>query len=262
MNETYLKPPGLGPEYGDQFQDPTIVKAYKHREPYSDEVFKFLLDLAGTAAPYIADIGCGPGDLSLGLSKFASQVDAIDLSEEMITSGKLLAPHVRNITWIHSLAEAAPIEGPYDLITAADSVHWMDWPTLFGNMRKWLKPNNFFCVVGRSYDPKEWWTEDFQSIISMYTTNKEFRSYNIIEELKKSGFVEIVGNIETKPISFKQSVDDLIEAFHSRNGFSRKRMGASATEFDSAARRHLSNFATNDVMNLHSVSQITWMTIA
>ena len=67
MNLNYTKPSGLTPEYGGQFQDRAIVRAYKHREPYPKETFKILRELAGSPHPAVADIGCGPGDLSFGM---------------------------------------------------------------------------------------------------------------------------------------------------------------------------------------------------
>lgn len=261
MNLNYTKPSGLTPEYGAQFQDKAIVKAYRHREPYPNETFDILRELAESPAPVIADIGCGPGDLSFGLGKFASKLDAVDISREMISEAKRSAPEVKNINWICSPAESAPLEGPYDLITAADSIHWMDWRTLFLNIRKWLKPGKFLCVVGRWYEDRYWWDEKFQSVITAYSTNREFKKYDIVEELKKSGYVTIVGTRKTKPVGFTQSVDDLIEAFHSRNGLSRDRMGASAELFDREVKALLCRFTTSGNIQLSSAAHVTWMTI-
>ncbi len=58
-------------------------------------------------------------------------------------------------------------------------------------------------------------------------------------------------------------VGDLIEAFHSRNGFSRNRMSApSAEAFDREARAHLLSYADGDgFLNLGSVGTVTWGTI-
>jgi SAM-dependent methyltransferase len=261
MNPTYNKPSGLTPEYGAQFQDAAIVKAYKHREPYPYDTFSILHRLACTSAPVVADIGCGPGDLTLGLSKFASRVDAVDLSEEMINEAKRSSANIGNINWLCGPAENAPLQGPYDLITAADSIHWMEWDVLFRNIRMWLRPEKFFCVVGRWYEKKDWWDSDFQSLINTHSTNKDFKKYDIVEELGKSGYVKIVASEKTPSVPFTQSVDELIEAFHSRNGFSRDRMGSTANLFDRDARAHLNRFAVNGELNLFSAAQVTWMTV-
>ncbi len=255
------KPPGLTPEYAAQFQDASIVEAYKYREPYPPETFDILRRLAGSHSPHIADIGCGSGDLASGMSRFAHRVDAIDISKAMLEEAQRVTHDAPNIHWIHSPAETAPVEGPYDLITAADSIHWMDWEALFRNMRGWLKQEGFFCVVTRWYENNIWWDEAFQEIVKTYSTNRDFKKYDIIEALKKSGFVTIEGSTKTKPVAFTQPLDSLIGAFHSRNGFSRDRMGQLANSFDEAARRHLSRFATDGDMKLQSAANITWMKI-
>jgi len=260
MHRPYEKPPGLTPEHGAQFQDAAVVSAYRHREPYPEETFQKLRELAGTPSPRIADIGCGPGDLTLPMSRFARHIDAVDVSREMLAAAKRLGDY-ENINWIHGAAESAPLAGPYDLITAADSVHWMDWEALFALLKGQLRPGGFFCVVGRWYEEREWWDREFQSIIDAHSTNKEFKKYNIIEELEKSGYVKVEGSTKTQAMPFEQSVADLVEAFHSRNGFSRDRMGAGAALFDEAAKRHLEKFALNGRLRLHSVAHITWMTI-
>ncbi len=54
-------------------------------------------------------------------------------------------------------------------------------------------------------------------------------------------------------------IDDYIESFHSRNGFSRERMGpAAAAAFDQEARRILLQSYPDGVMSLQIVANIVW----
>ena len=68
-----------------------------------------------------------------------------------------------------------------------------------------------------------------------YSTNKHYRPYDLVQELTSRGLFEEVGRHETTPLPFTQSVDEYVKSFHSRNGFSRDRMGDDQLkEFDAA----------------------------
>ncbi len=258
MDVQISKPSGLAPEHAAQFQDSSIVRAYRHRKPYSQQTFTVLAELAGVREPTVLDLGCGTGDLTIGLASFAERVDAIDISSEMLEEAKLRSFTIHNVRWILSPAETAPISGPYDLVTAAQSLHWMDWPMVFEKLKAVLKPGKFLAIVGREYVDKSWWNTDFQAIINRYSTNKEFQKYDLVEELERRHLFQIVGERKTDAMPFQQRTEDLIEAFHSRNGFSRERMGESAAAFDRAAAQHLSTFANGGMLNLGAVSNLTW----
>lgn len=69
----------------------------------------------------------------------------------------------------------------------------------------------------------------------------------------------VSGQRATGPDPFRQSVTDLVEAFHSRNGFSRDRMApGAAARFDEEVALHLSRFAENDKLELGAVGRIIW----
>ena len=85
------KPTHLGPQYGAQFSDASIVRAYHHRPPYPDEVFTILAALLAPGPATILDAGCGNGDIALGLLACIPRIerlDAVDLSPAMIAAGR------------------------------------------------------------------------------------------------------------------------------------------------------------------------------
>ncbi|MEO8551093.1 MAG: class I SAM-dependent methyltransferase [Kofleriaceae bacterium] len=256
MANEMAKPPGLAPEYGAQFQDAAIVAAYQHRAPYPLETFEILAQLA-CVRPSILDLGCGTGDLTGGLSGFAASVDAIDLSPPMIAAAEKCA--LPNVRWAVGAAETAPLEGPYDLITAAESLHWMDWTRLFPRLTSVLAPDGVLAIVARSYVHTEWWDPGFQALIDRHSTNTAYQSYDLVGELCQRGLFSVAGNRRTVPVPFEQSVAHLVEAFHSRNGFSRDRMTADAARgFDAEATSHLASFADGGVLKLGVQANVTW----
>ena len=250
------KPPGLAPEYGAQFKDAAMVAAYHHRAPYPPETFDILAQLTHEQ-PAILDLGCGTGDLTGGVSAFAGTVDAIDLSPEMIAEARKRS--LPNVRWIIGAAETTPLDGPYDLITAAESLHWMDWTRLFQRLTSVLAADGVLAIVTRSYVHTEWWTPAFQAIIDRYTTNTAYEKYDLLDELRNRGLFTVIGNRSTRPVSFEQTVDELVEAFHSRNGFSRDRLTIDAARgFDAEAAAHLASFSDGGVLKLGVRATVVW----
>jgi len=81
----------------------------------------------------------------------------------------------------------------------------------------------------------------------------------MIGELERHGMFQKVGEKITAPVPFVQSVDDYIESYHSRNGFSRQRMEpAMADDFDQEARKILLSSFPDGVMPLQVIASIVW----
>jgi SAM-dependent methyltransferase len=258
MGSHPTKPSGLSPEYAAQFQDRAIIRAYRFREPYPPETFQLLRTLARVANPRVLELGCGTGDLTIGMSAFAKQIDAVDFSGEAIAEARTRMTG-NNVGWIQSAAESAALEGTYDLVAAAQSLHWMDWPVVFARLRSVLRRGHYLAIVNRTYVNTAWWTKSFQAIIDRHTTNRDFKPYDLVAELQQRGYLTVVGDEKTRPIDFRQPIDDLIEAFHSRNGFSRDRMSPEGAEaFDNEARLHLMGYAQDGMLDLGAVGRVTW----
>jgi ubiquinone/menaquinone biosynthesis C-methylase UbiE len=253
------KPSGLSREHASQFQDASIVRAYGHRVPYPKQTFDVLRELAGAPAPTVLDLGCGTGDVTVGVADFADRVDAIDVSPEMIGAAEERTLTRSNVRCILGLVESAPVSRPYDLVTAGQSLPWMDWPVVFTKLKAVLRPGRFLAIVERDYAANAWWDDAFQAIINRHSTNREYEKFDLVSELETRSFFKLSGRRTVGPDPFRQSVRDLVEAFHSRNGFSRDRMTASAAaRFDEEATQHLSTFAENGMMNLGAVGTVTW----
>ena len=77
------KPAHLGSAYAAQFEDETIASAYHTRPPYPPALFEMLARLQ-PARGRILDLGCGTGDIALGLISHAERVDALDPSAAML----------------------------------------------------------------------------------------------------------------------------------------------------------------------------------
>src|SRR5829696_6445234 len=252
------KPKHLGPEYAAQFKDAGVVAAYHHRPPYPDEAFTVLLELLAGQPRTVLDVGCGTGEIARVLVEHVERVDAVDFSQGMIDKGRLL-PGGDNprLNWICASVEEAPLDGPYGLITAGASLHWMDWAVVFPRFKAALAPGAYLALVYEGTLPNPW-DRELQCIIDRYSTNRDYVPYNTLEELEQRQLFHKVGEHRAATVPFAQPVEAYIESFHARNGLSRDRMGDSALRFDEAVRAVVSGYSEADTVRLEVFATVTW----
>jgi SAM-dependent methyltransferase len=219
------------------FRDQSVAEAYPNRPPYPTAIFDLLADLIVDTPRAVLDVGCGTGDVARPLAARVERVDAVDISEAMIAQGRRQpGGDAPNLIWIHATVEEAPLSPPYALITAGESLHWFDWEAVFPRFADALMPNGVLALIGRN------WETDAQRempIIGRYSTNREFRPYNLVDELSARGFFEQLGQRRFGPEPWRPTIAEYIECRHSQNGLSRERMGDAAGAFDAELRAAL-----------------------
>jgi SAM-dependent methyltransferase len=261
------KPKHLGAEHAAMFQDESVARAYRFRPPYPAEAIELLASLAVEPPRAVLDVGSGTGDLARRLTPLVSRVDAVDLSAAMIEEGKRLpgGDHP-SLHWIQAPVETAPLFPPYALITAGESLHWLDWSVVFPRLVEILSPNGILAIVGREWGHSAAIAERLRPLFAAYSTNRDFRPYDLLAELSARGLFEKQGERETASIPWRPSLDEYVEARHSQNGLSRERMGASrAAEFDAELRRLLAALRAEGLidergglLDLRAGARITW----
>ena len=258
---TYMKPKPrhLAAPYGAQFKDESIVAAYRYRPFYPADTFTILHDLIMGELKTVLDVGCGTGNIARPLARIVDRVDAVDFSEHMIDQGRQLPNgDAANLDWIHSPVEEAPLSPPYALITAGQSLHWMDWAVVLPRFYHLLVPGGYLAIVGINFPPTRW-DEALGPLISHYSTNRDFQPYDLIAELEGRDLFTKVGEAQTSPQPFRQTVDAYIESFHSRNGFSRQRMKSEmAAEFDTAVHNLVSSYHPEGIFDMQISGHVTW----
>lgn len=253
------KPRHLSEVYADQFKDPSVALAYAYRPPYPDEAFQLLTQLIVDTPSIVLDLGCGTGDCAIPLAARGYQLDAVDPSEVMIRVGQSRpGGDTPNLRWFCCSAETFSYAMRYALVVAGESFHWMAWDKVMPKIRQVLMPHGQLALLERRVNSGPW-APELQRLIPHYSTNQEYQPYDLVQELERRHLFMVRGRQRTAPIRFSQSIDDYIEAFHSRNGFSRERMPAErAQSFDDDCRTLLTSYCPNGDVAFDLEVEIVW----
>jgi SAM-dependent methyltransferase len=258
------KPRQWSAAYASVFQDQSVVAAYQFRPPYPPETFAFLASLIPPdAAPRAAlDAGCGTGFIARPLAPLVDRVDAVDISEAMVAAGKRLPGGDSGaIRWIAAPIETAPLDGPYALIVAAASLHWMDWGRTLPRFAALLAPGGTLALVEDVAQPNPW-DEVVGPILARYSMNTDFVPYTMLTvaaELERRRLFQLRGTHTSAPAPFRQPIDEWVETFHARNGFSRDRMAAvAASACDAELRAAIGRFCPGGVVEQSIAARVIW----
>jgi SAM-dependent methyltransferase len=99
------------------------------------------LHLDGTGR--LLDVGCGPGSLTLLLAPHVAEAVGVDADADMLVEAARIAGdrQIHNVSWRHLRAEELPADlPPVDVVTLAQSFHWMDRPRVATAVRGLLNP--------------------------------------------------------------------------------------------------------------------------
>ncbi len=223
-----LSSPSFRREHAQQFQDQSVVDVYHLRRPYPEELFSILARLVDPDCRRVLDVGCGTGEIARPMASRVEHVDAVDFSLAMIAKGKRLAGRDASaLHWIEGEVETVALTPPYGLITAASSLHWMDWSGVLPRFAQVLNP--------------------------------EYQPFDLIGALTQRGLFAPEGEEWTEPVPWEQSIPDYVESFHARNGFSRERMGPEAAKaFDTAAAQILGTACPEGNVPMHLRARVVW----
>jgi SAM-dependent methyltransferase len=145
---------------GDWEWDPTVFEGSarfyeRGRLPYAPGLaaaFREALDLDGSGR--LLDVGTGPGVVALTLAPLFAEVVGVDADPEMIVEAERSAKArgTRNTRWRTLRAEALPADlGTFDVITFAQSFHWMRRDEVARTVRAMLEPGRGRLVLVSAY---------------------------------------------------------------------------------------------------------------
>lgn len=242
------------------FQREAVAEAYRHRPPYPDEVFDRLEALITDGPRTVLDIGAGEGAIARPLAPRVERVDAIDISAAMVDAGSNRpgGDHP-NLRWQVSGIETAELHGPYALVTAGASIHWMPWEETIAHIVAQLTPNAQLVIIEHGPVDMPWW-DGVATAIKRHSRNQSYNpAYSVVDAIQQRGLLEPTGTVRTAPIVFPQRVADYIEQFHSTSSLARDLMSADeAVEFDTAIEQAVTPYAKDGVLELQVIAELSW----
>jgi ubiquinone/menaquinone biosynthesis C-methylase UbiE len=257
---------GPKPELAAAFEHVGVADAYRFRPPYPTEVFDVLEDLLQEPAN-VLDIGAGEGALArpLIVRGRVARLDAVDSSAAMIEAGRVRPggghPALR---WILGAVDQVALEGPYSLVTAGSSLHWMPWRRTIGTLAQVLGEQGVVAVVEHGYHRVPW-REALNRVVTGHSRSPEFDPrFSVVDELVARGLFRKVGEHRTSPASFHQLVTAYVEQFHSTATLARELMpGEEAEEFDASVERIVRPYAARNedgdmVLTVDVMANVIW----
>jgi SAM-dependent methyltransferase len=254
----------IDPARGAAFGDDDVARCYLKRPPYPPKLYEFLQDTPRRHRRAL-DPGCGPGKISLELAPYFDHVDAIDPSAPMLALGRALdGGRNRNINWIEVTAESAKLNGPYDLVTAGASIHWIRHEVLFPKLAAAIARNGLIAVLDGddAFDPP--WAGAWKAFMIRWLALVKSGTYDeraFDSELQAfDRWMDVAGRRHFI-FSFEQSIDDFITCQHSRATWARSAMGATAAAaFDRELRELLLPHARAGVLEYRVRTRVAWGT--
>lgn len=251
------KPKQLTPGNAARFQNPDLVSLYHLRLPYPEATFEILTALIVDQPRVVLDVGTGTGEVARRLAGEVARVDAVDFSLPMIEQGRRL-PGGQDVNWIVGQVETVELEPPYALITAGDSLHWMDWEVVLPRFGQLLSPSGVVAIVTRWELPTPW-EASLNELIRRYSTMKVYEEYKLAEELEKRSLFRKVGEEVTSPHLSSQPVGEYVASFHSRSSLALAAMPAAHAEaFDEALRAAVLPWSDAGSLALETQARVVW----
>jgi ubiquinone/menaquinone biosynthesis C-methylase UbiE len=258
-----MKHPFLqGAHNAGRFADQSVVDRYHLRPAYPPETFTILNELIGDEPRVVLDVGCGTGNVARPLAEYVERIDAVDLSLPMLERAKTLpGGDSAKIRWWHGRAEEVELEPPYALVTAGESLHWMEWDVVLPRLARVLTPHGLLAIayVGEQSARFAPWSEGYRQISQRFTNNPTYQPFDWIAELEKERLFQKLGERQTAPVSVSQTIEDYIAAQHARSTLSLDTMTAGqAAQFDTQMQELLLPFAQDGLLIFSVVGGITW----
>ncbi len=154
------------------FDSKNIAARYEKGRPYFHmETILTIKNYLGLHTKFerALDVACGTGLSTKALLELANQIDATDISAEMLHN----AYHHERISYIKSAAEDLLFEpNTFDIITVASGIHWFEIDKFLIEAQRVLKIGKWLVIYDSHFDGKMLDNETFDDWYPQIYTDK------------------------------------------------------------------------------------------
>lgn len=164
-----------------------------------------------------------------------------------------------NLRWIIGAAETCELGGPYALVTAGASLHWMSWEPLMARLAAAMTEHAHLAIVEHGPQGVPW-REELVTVIKRHSRSPDFDPrYSLVDALREGGHFERVGRAETAPVLFRQPVSSYVEQFHSTASLAREHMSSQeAAAFDRAIEETVRPWSVDAALEMTVAATLAW----
>lgn len=242
------------------FRHEGVAEVYQHRPPYPVEVYDLLTGLISASPSVVLDLGAGEGSLARPLAERVDRVDALDISPAMVRAGRRRPGGDRpNLRWIIGAAETAPLGGPYALVTAGESLHWMEPAPTLTRLAEVMADGAYLAIVGRGYHELPW-RAGLAEVVRRHSRSRDYDpDFDLPAELAERGLFEVAGEAATALVPHTVTVGNYLDGLHSTSSLAREHMpAAEIAEFGTAVLDLIKPYAADGQLSLTVTATVTW----
>jgi len=197
----------------------------------------------------LLDLACGPGRLTIPLSKYFKEVYAVDWEQEMIEEGERISKNLKidNIRWINGKAEELNLESEmFKMITIGDAFHRLDQLRILQNSYRMLIKRGYLVLIYSETINKgdSIWQKELSEILSPWNKisdqkiKVEFNEQRFGEKtLKEFGFKNTSSKFFEETLTV--NIEEIIGYLYSMSVYSKQIIGDEIIEFENSIKERL-----------------------
>ena len=162
------------------------------------------------------------------------------------------------IRWLHGRAEDVVFEPPYALITAGESLHWMDWGVVLPRFAQLLTPHGVLAIV-TTEEQSVPWREGYLQIVRRFSNDPTYKPVDMIAEFEKYQLFQRQRERVTALVPLRQTIADYTAAQHARSGLSLDTMSTEqAAQFGAEIAALLAPFTQDGLLTVQVTGHMIW----